>query len=106
MDNEQRATNLLNVFASKETEKYVIDGNKSNLELLGKYVVRLSDWNANAIYVEFFCDFCVFSDGECYDVHWDFAERFKWYGMEYVLVREEHRSWECMRIGLGQDECR
>ena len=57
MDNEQRASNLLNVFASKETEQYVIGGNKGNLKLLGKYVVRLSAENANHIYVEFMCCF-------------------------------------------------
>ena len=93
MDNNQKASNLLNIFTSDKVKKCVIN-KEANLELFGEYVVRLSREDTNAIYVEsMFFHHESFTNGDHED-DCDFTERLKWHGMEYVLVREAHRAGE------------
>lgn len=51
MDNDHKAQNLLNVFTSDKVEKCVLGENGENLDLFSQYVLRLSEEDANAIYV-------------------------------------------------------
>ena len=49
MNNEQRAASLLNVYTSKAIEEYVVG---EHIDLFKRYVVRLSEEDANRIYVK------------------------------------------------------
>ena len=52
MDNGLRAQNVLNAFASKDAEDRIISKNQENLDLFAEFVLKLSNENATAVYMD------------------------------------------------------